>query len=273
MSNIDFELLLPRVIKTAIEAGKATLEVYNSDFSVQTKSDDSPLTLADQRSHEIIEAELTSTLIPILSEEGRDIPYSERKSWTYFWLIDPLDGTKEFVKRNSEFTVNIALIHESEAILGVIYVPVYDLLYFANEKGSFKLEKASEFISNSINLNSIINISCRLPLQKTSESDEIIVVASKSHLNQKTADYIKSLSEIHSNVRSVSRGSSLKLCLVAEGSADLYPRFGPTMEWDIAAGSAIIKFAGATIETAREQLPLLFNKQSLINPEFIAKRK
>ncbi len=272
MSNIDPHHLLPKVIVTAIEAGKETLEVYKTDFSVEIKSDDSPVTLADKRAHEVIEKGLGFSEFPILSEEGRDIPYSERYKWKHFWMIDPLDGTKEFIKKNSEFTVNIALIEDGQPILGVIYVPVYDLLYYASKVGSFKLENATKHIDKAIDLVTIEKLSLKLPFIKESASDKLTIVASKSHLNQKTVDYIEELKKDNPNISSVSRGSSLKLCLIAEGTADLYPRFGPTMEWDIAAGCAIIKYAGATINQAANNKPLVFNKENLVNPEFIAKK-
>ena len=208
--------------------------------------------------------------MPVLSEEGADIPYEIRKNWEYFWLVDPLDGTKEFINRNGEFTVNIALVHKETPILGVIYVPVTKDLYFGNKEiGAFKAINVDEGLQFE-NLETLLQMSFRLPFFI---DDEIItIVASKSHLTQETIDYIDELKKIHPNIEFISKGSSLKLCMLAEGLASIYPRFGPTMEWDIAAGHAIASAAGCNVTLKDEKTPLVYNKEELLNPWFIAKR-
>ena len=236
--------LIPGLLSIAAEAGKAILEVYGSDFAVEQKDDRSPLTLADRRSHEVIAGRLAclqACRLPILSEEGRNIPYEERRNWELFWLVDPLDGTKEFVKRNGEFTVNIALISKGRPIAGVIYIPVKDVFYFAAEGlGSYRLDSS---VLSSGSLEAILNASVRLPLV-TRHSSLITVIASRSHMSAETEEYVAALKARHEAVDFISAGSSLKFCLLAEGRADTYPRFGPTMEWDTAAAHAVLRFAG-----------------------------
>lgn len=255
-------------------AGEAILDIYNSsDFSVTKKQDDSPLTLADKESHKIIKKELTKLYpdIPILSEEGRDIPYKKRKCWERFWLIDPLDGTKEFIKRNGEFTVNIALIEDNKPVLGVIYVPDKDLFYFADRKiGAYKLENTA-IKENTSTANKLIKLSIKLPLDYPDKP--FTVVTSRSHLSKETEDYILRLNEKHKELKIIPRGSSIKICLVAEGSADIYPIFGPTCEWDTAAGHAIINIAGGKIVDVANNKMLKYNKENLINPSFVVYKK
>ncbi|MFK7952163.1 MAG: 3'(2'),5'-bisphosphate nucleotidase CysQ [Ekhidna sp.] len=250
---IDLVTLLAIAKEASIAAGSDILEVYESgDFSVEAKSDDSPLTKADKAAHNRIVDFLEKTSIPILSEEGRDIPYSERSKWEYFWMVDPLDGTKEFIKRNGEFTVNIALIHDGEPILGVVYPPVTNELYWAvKNQGAFK-QKGENVV--------------RLTTSKKSLSEERLkVVASRSHLSRETEDYLNKLKmpEI------VSKGSSLKFLFIAEGLADVYPRFGPTMEWDTAAAHVIVSESGGSVVLDDEKTKLSYNKQNLLNPTFI----
>ncbi len=256
--------LLNTAIYASIEAGKAIMEIYQSDdFEIQTKSDSSPLTKADLAAHNIIIAELKKTNIPILSEEDANIPYKERKNWKQFWLVDPLDGTKEFIKKNDEFTVNIALIENGVPILGVIYLPVFKSIYFANQEiGSF-------YNSNTEKTEQIIEDGILLP----KKSPEIFtVVGSRSHMNEQTQNYFSELKKKHGELNIISKGSSLKLCMVAEGSAHEYPRFGPTMEWDTAAGHAIALFSGATVTKEDQKTNLTYNKENLLNPFFIIKR-
>jgi 3'(2'), 5'-bisphosphate nucleotidase len=211
------------------------------------------LTKADEVSHNIIVNGLKKYNIPILSEEGKNIPYEERKNWKLFWLIDPLDGTKEFIKRNGEFTVNIALIYNNSPIFGVVYAPVIDTIYFNDEKDSFRIK------------NSKLE---KLPIKQ--ERDTFVVVASKSHLNNKTQKFIEKLSTINKRpMTTISKGSSLKLCLVAEGSADIYPRLAPTMEWDTAAADAIVRKAGKMTYQFESNQPMVYNKENLLNPWFI----
>lgn len=241
------------------------MEVYGSnDFEVSLKDDHSPLTLADRRANEVINKMLIPSNIPLLSEEGRIIPYEERKNWRRLWIIDPLDGTKEFIKRNDEFTVNIALIEDGHPILGVIFTPVYGDLYFGlSDTGSFFLHLSSD--TAPIN---IIQAGTPLPLPR--EPRPYRVVASRSHRNPETEQWIVRHLEMHPHNELVSKGSSLKICMIAEGSADIYPRFGSTMEWDTAAGHAILVAAGGKITHTTNNDPLTYNKPNLLNPCFIA---
>jgi 3'(2'), 5'-bisphosphate nucleotidase len=244
------------------------LDVYQlDDFNVQLKSDDSPLTIADQRAHNAIVSVLEQFDIPILSEEGTHLPYETRKAWKECWIVDPLDGTKEFIKRNDEFTVNVALVIDGKAIAGVIYVPVYKQLYFADELlGAFRCDELTE----NIELDELMSVAKQLPMDQ--ERTGIRVVGSRSHMNEETRLFIESLRDNGDEVEMVSKGSSLKLCLIAEGSADVYPRYAPTMEWDIAAGHAIVSASGAVIKQLESGEDLVYNKADLLNPYFICKR-
>ena len=264
------EINLNQLIKASIDAGEAIMKVYETDFDVEHKSDASPLTLADTNSHNVIVSALKKHYhhIPILSEEGQDIPYEERKDWEMFWLVDPLDGTKEFVKRNGEFTVNIALIHNQKPVIGVIYAPVLDTLYIGQVGlGAYKIENCKAVWNNQM---PITQIGEQLPNQTT---DIFTVVASRSHMSEETATFIREAEAKHGEVVNLSAGSSIKLCLVAEGKADAYPRFAPTMEWDTAAGQAIVEAVGGTVTIAegeeKETKPLLYNKENLRNPWFL----
>ncbi len=254
-------------IEASILAGAEILKIYKTDFSIETKDDNSPLTIADKNANDIIVSFLEPSSIPILSEEGRSIPYSERKDWEKLWIVDPLDGTKEFIKKNDEFTVNIALIENQTPIMGVVYAPVLDELYFGDkELGSYKLEKASVYF----NADDIISKSTKLPL--ADNKDYYGVVASRSHLSKETSDFIDELKDNHNKLKIVSKGSSLKICMIAEGSADIYPRFAPTMEWDTAAGHAVVLYADKRIVQAKSSdMEVVYNKENLLNPWFIAK--
>ena len=263
---MDFKKLLKTAINASIAGGHAIMEVYASNFDVEQKDDDSPLTLADKNCNTIIENFLLKTSIPIMSEEGAKIAYSKRRSWEYFWLVDPLDGTKEFIKRNGEFTVNIALIHNGLPIMGVIYVPVKKDLYFAMEGlGSF-MANSNSVISN---LNNLIAESDKLPIDY--KRDNYIIVGSRSHMSAETEEFFQEKIQEHGNVEVMAVGSSLKLCMVAEGKADVYPRYAPTMEWDIAAGHAIAKFAGFSVVQYNTTKEILYNKEDLLNPWFLVK--
>jgi 3'(2'), 5'-bisphosphate nucleotidase len=256
-------------IKASIDAGNEILKVYNSDnFNVEIKKDKSPLTRADKNAHNKIAEYLNKTDIPVLSEEGRDIPHAERKKWHKLWIVDPLDGTKEFIKRNDEFTVNIALIENHNPVFGVIFVPVTGDLYFGiGNVGAYRLNISDIDIFTIDNVDKIIEKSVRLP-QKSERP--FTVVASRSHLSPETEQFINKLKSENPDLVSISRGSSLKLCAVAEGSADIYPRFAPTMEWDTAAGQAIVEAAGRTVTQVSGE-PVVYNKQNLLNPWFIVK--
>ncbi|NVK50790.1 MAG: 3'(2'),5'-bisphosphate nucleotidase CysQ [Cyclobacteriaceae bacterium] len=235
----------------ALNAGIEILKVYHStDFGVEIKGDDSPLTKADRAAHEVIVSFLEKTELPILSEEGKDIPYEIRKAWDYFWLVDPLDGTKEFIKRNGEFTVNIALIHQGIPVIGVVYSPVLEWMYWGNEEeGAWKQVKNESPIS----------------LKKEEGSKVETIVASRSHLSPETQQFI----DQYPGAEVISMGSSLKFLLVAEGKAQVYPRFAPTMEWDTAAAHGVILAAGSEVLQWPEKTPLVYNKENLLNPWFI----
>lgn len=246
--------------KIAIDAGQKIMAIYEKDFNIYEKMDESPLTEADLASHHHIINELAAlkTGFPVLSEESADIDWSERKSWSTYWLIDPLDGTKEFIKKNDEFTVNVALIHHNQPVLGVVYAPAIDVLYFASEEiGAWKTEAGETkriYVSEKV----------ATPLR---------VVGSRSHQSNSMLEYLNQ----YSNFDMIPMGSSLKLCLVAEGKADLYPRLGPTSEWDTAAAHAVVKAAGGAClvfdsNTSVESDELAYNtKESLLNPYFIVK--
>jgi 3'(2'), 5'-bisphosphate nucleotidase len=259
--------LLETAIKASLEAGKRIMEIYeNEDFEVDFKGDDSPLTKADLASHEIIMEYLKETGISVLSEEGKDLSYDERKDWKQLWIVDPIDGTKEFIKRNGEFTVNIALVRNQKPVLGVIYVPVLKELYFASKDlGSFKLGNITEYSE----LEEVIAHAIKLPI--AIDNKKYTVVASKSHLSPETKEYIASLEKQYGKVETISKGSSLKLCMVAEGQADQYPRFAPTMEWDTAAGQAICTYAGKTVLDWNTKEEMLYNREQLLNNWFLVK--
>ena len=258
--------LLETAIQASLEAGAQIMSIYESgDFDINLKKDDSPLTKADIASHEAIMSYLEGTNIPVLSEEGKDIDYNKRRNWSQLWIVDPLDGTKEFIKKNGEFTVNIALIEEQKPILGVIYVPALKTLYFAEKNlGSFKVSGISDDQPKEI-----LKKAKKLPL--INERQPYTVVASKSHLSPETEDYILELKRTHGSVETISKGSSLKLCMVAEGIADCYPRFAPTMEWDTAAGHAICSFAGKVVIDQNSQEEMTYNRQNLLNHWFLVK--
>ena len=259
--------LLHTAITAALEAGKAILEIYHSgEFDVEIKGDNSPLTKADTASHNVIMSYLTKTDIPVLSEEGRDISYQERKDWKQLWIVDPIDGTKEFIKRNGEFTVNIALIENQKTQIGVIFVPVTGELYFSTkEMGAFKINVDL----NSYNIDTILEKSQKLPLQR--EDKTFTVVASRSHMSPETETYVEEMKEKYGAVNLISKGSSLKLCMVAEGVANCYPRFAPTMEWDTAAGQAICEHAGFQVIDWKTKEDMLYNREELLNNWFLVK--
>ena len=256
-------------IEASIDAGKVVIEVYDTEFKVEIKGDKSPLTEADKRANDIINSFLIPTGIPIISEENKQIDYKIRKNWDTCWIVDPVDGTKEFVKRNGEFTVNIALVKQGKPILGVIYVPVSKVLYFANIESNEAYKITLE--SHSTPVEKIL--ASAIPIEpNVNSSNPIKVVGSRSHLNQKTLDFLEALKE-KANVEIISIGSSLKFCLVADGEADLYPRFSPTMEWDTAAGQAICNAVGVEVVSKDTNESLLYNKENLLNPNFLVSKK
>jgi len=277
MDNKQIEEALILAVVAAKKACSAILEVYQThDVEVQIKQDNSPVTLADQNANSIIISILQTLNIPIISEEGEIAAYDVRKNWEYVWLIDPLDGTKEFIKRNGEFTVNFALIHNQKPILGVIAVPVTGELYFSTmQLGAYYTNYS--YLSESIELMELIGASIRLPALHNEEG--LIIVASRSHASQNTKELIGKIEKRYGKVNIISAGSSLKLCMVASGVADYYPRFTPTMEWDIAAGHAIIIGSGGFVKEASLNSvgatldDLKYNKAELTNPAFIANKK
>lgn len=261
-----------------LQAGARILEVYGRDFDTTHKADASPLTEADLASHAVLVEALTGTGLPVLSEESAEISYRERSGWNRFWLVDPLDGTKEFIKRNGEFTVNVALVEGGAPILGLVYAPVLDTLYlgwsgaFAPEPGAWRMIRPGPacpvFSGEGV---------VRLPDPSVRNPEGALrVVASRSHLTDETRAYIESLEASHGPADLVSKGSSLKLCLVAEGAADVYPRLAPTMEWDTAAGQAVVEAAGGRVRVyapgAGLGPPLRYNRENLLNPFFVVER-
>lgn len=254
------------IVDLAKKAGEAIMEIYQKDFEVEFKADESPLTEADTKANEMIVAGLESLglSIPVLSEEGRNIPYEERKDWECFWLVDPVDGTKEFVKKNGEFTVNIALIHKDTPVLGVVYAPALNETYWAKKgEGAFKQENQNEQLQT-----------FKLPKSKNRKEGELIAVASKSHMSPETKTFIDEYAADYPLVTIHSIGSSLKICLVAEGEADIYPRLGPTMEWDTGAAHAIVLEAGMTLQKYTFENgyePHLYNKENLLNSWFVVR--
>jgi 3'(2'), 5'-bisphosphate nucleotidase len=252
--NVDIN----EVIAVAILGGDEIMKIYNQDFEVFEKEDASPLTMADKNANDIIIKNLTELFpdIPYISEEVKQTDYKERKDWEYCWMIDPLDGTKEFIKRNGEFTVNIALIHNNEPILGVVYVPVTDDIYIGGKgNGAFK-----------INADGDVD-----PLMKVENTTNLIkVIASRSHLSDEVVAFVEDLKKKGKEVEFISAGSSLKFCLIAEGKADIYPRLAPTMEWDTAAAHIVCSEAGFKVlnyDSQNEELK--YNKENLLNPWFI----
>jgi 3'(2'), 5'-bisphosphate nucleotidase len=264
MKNVNlFDLLT-----ISLEAGKEILEVYTQDFHVEFKDDDSPLTQADKRAHHSIMKGLHAMdpTIPVLSEEGSEIAYSERCEWSHYWLVDPLDGTKEFVKKNGEFTVNIAFIEGKYPSVGIIYAPVLDVFYFGRVgEGAYKLENASR--AEIGNEEELIQKSIRLP--QIEDRQVTRVVASRSHMSEETKSFMKELEVKHGEVEVVTSGSSLKFCLVAEGKADYYPRYAPTMEWDTGAGQAIVEAAGGKVTRYEDNERFYYNKEDLLNGWFL----
>lgn len=245
------------IVEIAKKAGDKVIEIYNTNtenWNVETKSDNSPLTVADRDSNEIICRELERLYpdIPIISEENKEVPYDIRKNYAYFWLIDPLDGTKEFIKRNGEFTINIALVEGNKSVLGVVYAPVLNTCYYAKkDDGAYKKENGR---TNKINCASFHKGDTGLK-----------IVASRSHINQETKDFIGQFDQ----PETVSMGSSLKFLLVAEGKAHIYPRLGPTMEWDTGAAQIIVEEAGGKVLRYEDRKTFTYNKENLLNGFFI----
>jgi 3'(2'), 5'-bisphosphate nucleotidase len=259
------EILLNIAIEASLKAGEKVMEIYDTTFDIEFKDDKSPITKADKKANTVINSFLSPTAIPIISEENKQTSFSTRSTWNTCWIVDPVDGTKEFIKRNGEFTINIALIDAGKPVLGVIYAPASKTLYYANnnQNKAYKVQLSDHNTS-------IANVfEHAKPLKpKENSREQIDVVASRSHMSQETLVFIDNLKSQGKDVDIVSIGSSLKFCLVAEGSADVYPRFAPTMEWDTAAGQAICNAVGIRVISQETNKSLLYNKENLLNPSF-----
>ncbi len=318
--NHNIDELVNKAVKSALKAGAAIMEVYGrDDFGVETKADNSPVTVADLQAHNIIAGVLGRTGLPLLSEEGRDIPFGERKAWRLFWLVDPLDGTKEFIRRNGEFTVNVALVEDGNPLAGVVYGPAVDVLYTGIAgRGAWRLDNASGVLAaEAVSGNDTGNRrepaggAGRTVADRGTEADRwggggsnrgtgtgsnldteggyawrtkgvslpctskkgYGIMASRSFPDKRTMTFIGDFSKKFSDTRIVARGSSLKLCMIAEGEADIYPRFRNISEWDTAAGHAIVLASGGrVVQAARPDQQLVYNKRESTNPWFIAFR-
>lgn len=284
MENKNLKTLLQTALLASLEAGEEIMRIYTDpkqDFGIERKADNSPLTLADKASHQVIMRYLAAIPIPVLSEEGRHLPYEERSGWDCLWVVDPLDGTKEFIKKNGEFTVNVALVRQGAPVLGVVYVPATRVLYYgivgegawkctvpALGSGLPEADSLATFLSQGAPSDGKAPFGGeQLPVGRG--HDVFTVVASRSHMSPETQAYIQEMERVHGQVCTVSSGSSIKICLVAEGVADAYPRYAPTMEWDTAAGDAVARAAGRAVRNAENGKPLLYNKPDLLNPWFL----
>ena len=264
------EYLLPCAFNAAVRAGAEIMKVYDNseEFDITVKHDNTPLTIADRLAHNKIKEVLGETRIPILSEEGREMLYDERKNWEMFWLIDPLDGTVEFIKRNNEFTVNIALMSENECIGAIVYVPCLGKIYFAEQGvGAMLLEGVAPDEKANYTNSDIRARASKLPLT-TAAHDKFRIAVSRSHQTSETAEYIERMRETHPDIEVVEQGSSYKFCLMAEGAIDYYPRTTTTYEWDTAAAELILVESGGMVRSIPEHKPLRYNKENLHNPWF-----
>ena len=255
-NQMDYQHLIAPCTEIARAAGLSILEVYRGlDFGIQTKSDDSPVTIADQSAHQIIKDGLTPLLggIPILSEEGDIPPYEVRKHWQRYWLVDPLDGTREFINRNDQFSINIALIESGQPVLGILFAPAMDMMAYATKNGAFV---------------EMDGLPSRQLMTSAEDREEIRVVCSRSYIHRKTRDYINTLSD----PKVIPVGSALKFLWLALEWAEVYPRYGTTMEWDTAAPQIILEAAGGLVVDIETQERLTYNKAQLENPDFLAVR-
>lgn len=262
--------LLYSSIKAVLLSGKKVSEIYNTNFELYYKNDQSPVTEADIESNKIIQDVLKIYKLPFLSEESYLTPYDIRKEWEYYWLIDPIDGTKEFINRNDEFTINIALIKKNQPIIGVVFSPMTSELYFGSQIEFSKKIHLDISNINNINIEQLISKGIKLPFEK--KRDNYVVLTSRSHLSPTTSNYINFLKKNNPNLEVVKMGSSLKICKIADGEADIYPRFGPTKEWDTAAGHAILKYSGGNLLNG-DGNELIYNKPNVVNPNFTAQLK
>lgn len=252
-------------LKASLEAGQAIMDIYESDdVGVEYKEDASPLTRADRAAHQVILRHLEPTGIPVLSEEGKHMPFEDRSQWDELWIVDPVDGTKEFIKRNGEFTVNIALIRHGRVAGGVVLAPVLGHAYVGVVgEGAWRLDVSAD-------VDAAWNTRVSLPVNAGKRA--FTVVASRSHMSPETQAYVEEAKSVHGEVNLISKGSSLKLCMVAEGTADAYPRFAPTMEWDTAAGQAVCEAAGCDVIDQNTGAPMRYNREDLLNAWFLVAR-
>jgi len=274
--GIRLEPLVSTALHAVARAFPEILSVYAGSFAVETKEDHSPVTEADRRSSRIITRVLSeASPYPVLSEEGPSVPYSERSGWRYLWVVDPLDGTKEFVKRNGEFTINIALVDGNIPVLGVVYAPLPDLLYFAwSAGGSYRLKGfaalASRIPEDLPGRATRLQAKRPFAFDKQQKVETLTVIASRSHRGPHFTAYVRKLKRLYAEkVEILTSGSALKPCLVADGSADIYPRFGPTMEWDTAAPHVVVREVGKRMACMESGVELAYNKESLVNPSFL----
>lgn len=271
---MDYKELLKLAVNAAFIAGDEILKIYTTDFYVETKSDNTPVTLADKTSGQLIATALSSSNIPIISEEEEICDYSERKDWEHVWIVDPLDGTKEFVKRNGEFAINIALVKNNKPVIGVIYAPFIRDIYFAYQAGgSYKITQ-HDMIKELTKKNlpdHLFEYAKKLPSQKLPRT--YTVVGSRSHLSREINEHVDKLRNLYGEIDMISVGSSIKQCWVAEGKAHEYPRFGTTMEWDTAAGQCILEESGNNLIDLGTGLPMVYNRENMKNNYFIARNE
>ncbi len=267
------EYLVPKAYNAALRAGAAILDVYRrrGDYDIDLKEDLSPVTEADRKAHDVIRDYLGPTHVPLLSEEGREMRFDERRDWDMFWLVDPLDGTREFIKGNNEFTVNIALLVNSRPVVGVIYVPYFEKLYFCEKgHGSFVKTGVSPDPGAEFSYEDVFAGAVRLPL-RVERNFPLRIAVSRSHRNAETDRHVAALCELHPDAEIVEQGSSYKFCLLAEGGVDYYARTTGTYEWDTAAGEVILSEAGGTTKSLPDLGKFAYNKESLLNPWFVCR--
>jgi 3'(2'), 5'-bisphosphate nucleotidase len=272
--NETFAELFLSAFRAAIVAGKRILEIFNSgDVQVSMKSDNSPISSADKEAHEIIKRLLLNSRIPILSEEGRDMQFEERKAWDILWIVDPLDGTRQFIQKREEFTVNIALVVEGNPLFGVVYAPAIGDMYFGiKETGSFKINIGNRDLpEEKYSLPQILTEAKKLDYP-TKTNGKYTILASYNHVNKETLEYINEMRKTYPDVEVKKIGSSLKMCMLADGIGDVYVRHTDTYEWDTAAAQTILEGAGWCINALDTNEPLKYNKESLLNPFFICKK-